>query len=247
VFAGTAEPDQAQADVADTSADAGRGRVTEWARVLGLSPEALSNGSRFLARTELRVSARDATEVALGLDAAYVTVAWADRSAPGQACVVGSDGTRAFEGRAGRFEVRWENPRAFERGWHPMEREAGRWFRWTASESARIAIDLARVGDVRVRVDALPATGSREDEAVRLSVNGTPAGPPGGREGPGVRWWLVPASSWRTGGNAITLGTPELVVPAARGSGHDTRTLGLAVRRVSLELVGHAGAPVAPW
>ena len=247
VFAGTAEPDQAQPDVADTSADAGRGRVTEWARGLGLSPEALSNGRRFLARLELRVSARDATEVALGLDAAFVTVAWPDRGAPGQACVVGSDGTRAFEGRAARFEVRWENPRAFERGWHPMEREAGRWFRWTASDSARIAVDLARVGDVRVRVDASPATGSPDDDAVQLSVNGTPAGPPGGREGPAVRWWLVPASSWRTGGNTITLGTPELVVPASRNSGHDTRTLGLAVRRVSLEFVGPADTRVAPW
>jgi hypothetical protein len=196
---------------------------------------------------ELQVPARDAAEIALALEATHVTVAWADRNAPGQACVVGSDGTRAFEGRSWRFEVRWEDPRAFERGWHPLEREAGRWFRWTASDSARIAVELARVGDVRVRVDASPATGSQEDGAVRLSVNGTPVGPPGGRDGPAVRWWLFPASSWRTGDNTIALDTPDLVVPASRGGGHDTRTLGLAVRRVSFELVGHVDTPVAPW
>ena len=79
---------------------------------------------------------------------------------------------------------------------------------------------------------------------MQLLVNGTSAGPPLPETGPPVRTWRVPASAWRPGYNTLSLVTPEVVVPATRGGGNDTRTLGLSVRAVTLEL-STATSPVA--
>ena len=73
---------------------------------------------------------------------------------------MGSDAARAFEGRARRYEVPLGDAKTAGAGWHPLEREAGRWFRWTSASAATLLVPLARTGPIVVTVDASPATGS---------------------------------------------------------------------------------------
>jgi hypothetical protein len=213
-----------------------RRAVADLERVVRGAPGTLGRGA-VLTRMELRVSPGEPVEIVVGLDTDVVTFALAPPAPAGALCAVGSAGDRTFEGRSTDYAVRLDDPAALGPGWHPLERMAGRWFRWTAADSAHIILPLARVGDIRVEVDASPANGAQDAGAVGLGVNGEPAGPPTRLTPSGVREWLVPAARWRVGVNTIALSAPGLVVPAAR-SGDDTRSLGLAVRGVSLELVG---------
>jgi hypothetical protein len=241
------DPLDIRPEIIDAASDPGRERLAGLAQALGAPAHALTGAGRFLARLETQVSPGRAVEFVLGLDTTVVTAAWEARGAGGRVCVVGGDGSRAFEGRSRRFDVPMGDVRVFDAAaWHPLERDAGRWFRWTAAAPAHLVVPLARVGDVRVSVDASPASGARGDDAVQLAVNGTPVDAGGGRRGPSTRWWVVPGARWHPGWNTLSLGTPELVVPASRDGGHDTRALGLAVRRVSLELVGRAESATAP-
>ena len=200
VFAGDAEACQARADVVDVAAGDGAGAVAGEHASRTACPRGAVGTDRFSPRWNCRCRTRRGRGRAR-TRRDHVTVAWREPQHVGSQAPAWSavDAARAFEGRSRRFEVGLDDPHAAAAGWHPMERRAGRWFRWTADRSADIVRSPGAHGDVRVRVDASPATGSAGRRRGSAAVNGMPVGPPGGREGPAIRWWLVPAERWRTG------------------------------------------------
>ena len=99
-------------------------------------------------------------------------------------------------------------------------------------------IQLVRIGVVRVVVEASAAAVDLTDAPVTLTlvVNGAAQDPVVMTRDVQTYAWQVPAAIWKTGMNRVGLRVSEAVSPAALGLSVDQRLLGMALRRLELNL-----------
>lgn len=159
----------------------------------------------------------------------------------GSLCEVPS-GPGLFAARDERRRVismRGEPGVVFGSGWHPREGRGDDAFRWTAEPEAWLLLPLARHGAFRLTIEARRLEGAaRPPQRLSVEVNGWRGAPrPLTPDWRSYRW-DVPASAWRQGMNEVALRVTRVEQPAALGLSDDVRWLGVAVRRIELELPG---------
>lgn len=125
----------------------------------------------------------------------------------------------------------------FASGWHPAEGRGDDAFRWTAEPEAWVLLSLARTGLIRLTIEARRLEGEgRPPQWLSVEVNGWIGSP----QALVPEWrsyrWNVPAAAWRQGLNELGVRVSRVEQPAVLGLSNDTRRLGVAVRRLELEL-----------
>jgi hypothetical protein len=120
-------------------------------------------------------------------------------------------------------------------GWYPPERANAFDFRWTSRTEADVLVPLARPLAFRVTVSVMPLLPPHEATAtVRLKINDLDLGARTIAAGWSDSTWEVPSSFWKPGINHLVIVVPQVITPDAVGLGPDTRTLGVAVRQLTL-------------
>jgi len=133
-------------------------------------------------------------------------------------------------------------PAALDRpgwGWHDLEADDAGPFRWSDGRDTESLVRLARVGPIRVEVEASGAAAGIAAAPVTLAlvVNGAALDPAAMTEGVATYAWTVPVERWRAGMNRVGLRVSDVIRPADVGRGDDRRLLGVAVRHLELTLV----------
>ena len=121
-------------------------------------------------------------------------------------------------------------------GWHGLEREGPRPYRWTARESV-LLLPSARRGAAIVELTARPAVPPTADVAVRVTptLNGVALPALAMDAGERAYRWTVPASASIATPTRIPVERVPAVRPADRGAG-DTRVLAMLVYGVTITL-----------
>jgi hypothetical protein len=94
----------------------------------------------------------------------------------------------------------------FGRGWRPAERaDGGLDVRWTSGPRAEIALPLARVSPLHIKIRAMPAPGGDAGRTIDVTINGHPAAAQ--RLAPEWRTyeWDIPSDELRQGLNRVTI------------------------------------------
>lgn len=119
-------------------------------------------------------------------------------------------------------------------GWHGPEGSGEATYRWTSAPEAQVYVAVAAARPLRIRLTGDLALSAGRVNRLGLDWNGTvirPLGPwPDGPTGE----WTVPATTVQRGLNILTIRVAHTVSPAASG-GADGRSLGIAVRALSIE------------
>ena len=123
-------------------------------------------------------------------------------------------------------------------GWHGLERDGRGEFRWSNGTETELLVQLVRVGLVRVVAEASAAvvdlTGA--PATLTLVVNGAALDAVVMTRDVQTYAWQVPAGIWKTGMNRVGLRVSEAVSPGELGLSDDQRLLGVALRRLELNL-----------
>jgi hypothetical protein len=136
-------------------------------------------------------------------------------------------------------DVDLDDSTLFPYGWHNRERAGSEDFRWIAATEAEVVVEVARMGQIRVQIEAGPPPASRAlAPTLSLQVNDEQFAAYALEPGNQVYSWLVPATVWKAGANRLRLGVSHLTSPAADGQSDDTRLLGAIVWMIRLELLG---------
>jgi hypothetical protein len=106
------------------------------------------------------------------------------------------------------------------------------------NEYGTLLIPSSRDGDVRLRLQAMPAVDGEgpDGPTVTVRVNNVFESAPIAMSGGMAHYeWIVPARSWVVGTNEVLFHVSRTQQPVDYGGG-DRRTLGLALQRLELQL-----------
>ena len=104
------------------------------------------------------------------------------------------------------------------------------------SDYGVLLVPASRDGSVRVRLQAVPASGEGELTFIALRVNDVfEATPIAMSSTPSAYEWVIPATAWVAGTNELLLTVSSTVRSTSQHT--DGRSLGLAFQKITLTLI----------
>ncbi len=121
-------------------------------------------------------------------------------------------------------------------GWHDVEEDGAGTFRWSDGPETETLLQLTRTAPIRVEVDLSSAGVDLTNLPVTVTVlvNGAEMTPLTMTRDVATYGWSVPPAAWKIGMNRLGLRVSAAVSPATLGLSDDSRSLGVALRRLQL-------------